>query len=64
MGGEPQKSKFRISSKELTRSFIHIHKSFNRRNLHTQAKQLLAPSGSGLGRNPPLPRTDSLFYGG
>ena len=39
--GKPQKSKFRINSKELTHKLIPIHKSFNRRNLHTRANQLL-----------------------
>ena len=46
------------------RSLIQIYKSFTRRNLHTQAEQLLAPSGGLVGRNqhPSLNRVS--FYRG
>ena len=36
LGGKPQKSKFRISSKELACKLMRIHKSFSRRNLDIQ----------------------------
>ena len=64
LGEAPQKSKFRIDSEDLTCSLIPVHKGFNRRKLHTQAKQLLAPSGGRLGVYPPLPGQGLFFIGG
>lgn len=56
--GESPQSKFKVDSEELTGSIIQIHNSFNRRNLHTQTKQLLPV----VARVYTLPRTGSLLY--
>lgn len=63
VGGKPQTSKFRIDYEEQTRSLFQIHKSLNRKNLHTGGKAA-ALSGGLQGRIHAPPRTGSLFIGG
>lgn len=58
---KPQKSSFRINSEELTCSLIQVHKSFNRRNLHTRARQLLPVVPSGKGPHPSQDRVSFFF---
>lgn len=63
IGEKPQKPKFRVNSKELTHGLIQIHKSFTRRNLHTQAKHLLVLSGGRWGEIHTLPPQGLYFIG-